>query len=172
MTTSDYWQQYSQDQPTFSAPLPAWRWEMPQRLQQTGRSGGGRPVLWGTEGTAAHGGGGGIAPAAQGGRPFDFQQAWDRSLARADRLRRQYETGEWSGSPQDYNDTIAPERSGGMDKVMNGPKQTGIRRDPGGWDPGSTPVRATPRPTNGNGNGNGMSGGVAEKVPTTVSSGW
>jgi hypothetical protein len=31
-------------------------------------------------------------------------------------------------------------------------------------------VRATPKPTNGN--GNGMSGGVAEKVPTTVSSGW
>ena len=166
MPFSDRYQQFAENsEPTFSAPLPAWQWEMPQRLQQTGRSGGGRPVLWGTEGTAAHGGGGATAPAAQGGKPFDFQQAWDRSLARAERMRRQYEgTQDWSGSPQDYEDALGPNRSGGLDKVTNGPKQTGIRRD-GGWDPGPIPVRATPRPTNGN--GNGMSGGAA-KVPSTV----
>ena len=171
MTSSDRWQQYSQDVPTFTQAQDPYVWQMPQRLQQTGRSGGGRPVLWGTEGTAAHGGGGGAAPAVQGGKPFDFEQAWRHSEERAWRMQQMYDgTRDWSGSPADYNDTISPERSGGMDKVMNGPKQTGIRRDGGGWDPGPTPVRATPTPTNGN--GNGMSGGAAQRVPTSVGGTW
>ena len=94
-----------------------------------------------------------------------FVRRWRESEARAERMRRQYEgTRDWSGSPEDYEDALGPERSGGLDKVVNGPKQAGSRKNNEGWDPGPTPVRATPRPTNGNG---GLSGGAA-KVPSTV----
>jgi hypothetical protein len=95
-----------------------------------------------------------------------FTKRWRESDARAERLRQQYETGEWNASPQDYEDVLGPERSGGIDTVTNGSKQAGKRNDEG-WDPGSVPV--PPKPTNGN--GNGLTGG-AVKVPNTVSSGW
>jgi hypothetical protein len=172
MTFSDRYDQFAENStPTFSAPLPAWQWEMPRAWQRTGRSGGGRPVLWGTAGTAGASGGGGVAPAGQGfiaeTAGDRFQKRWRESEARAERMRQQYEgTCDWSGSPQDYEDVLGPERSGGLDKVVNGPKQTGQRKDEG-WDPGSVPVR--PKPTNGN--GKGLSGGAA-KVPSTISSGW
>ena len=52
----------------------------------------------------------------------EFRRRWAQSEHRADRLRQQYEgTQSWSGSPQDYEDVLGPERSGGVDKVVNGP---------------------------------------------------
>lgn len=166
MPTSDRFGQYAEDVPTFSQALSPYQWAQPSHWLRTGRSGGGRPILAGTGGIAGVPGRAGAAPA---GKSFvsetgtdRFVRSWRESAARAERMRQQYEgTRRWSGSPQDYEDVVGPERSGGMEKVVNGPKQAGLRKNEG-WGEGSSPVPATPMPTN----GNGMSG--AAKVPTGV----
>jgi hypothetical protein len=86
--------------------------------------------------------------------------------ARADRLRRQWEGSQpWTGSPEDMEDVLGPERTGGLDAVTSGPTQAGLRKNES-WGGGpSSPVPA-PKPTNGN--GNGLSGGAARQVPTGV----
>jgi hypothetical protein len=134
MTSSDRYDQYSQDVPTFSAPLPAYEWQMPRAWQRTGRSGGARALLAGTDQTAGAWGGAGVAPrgedfmAETGGDRF--VRKWRESEHRAERMRQQYEgTRDWSGSPEDYEDVVGPNRSGGLDKVVRTQNpQTGIRR--------------------------------------------
>jgi hypothetical protein len=82
----------------------------------------------------------------------------ERSEDRADRLRQQYEgTRPWTGSHQGMNDVIAPDRSGGMGPVTNGPRQTGLRKDEP-WSP--NPVGTTPI-------GGGLSEGIAAKLSST-----
>ncbi len=96
---------------------------------------------------------------------------WDRSEERAERLRPQVQGQQpWTGSPDDYNDVIGPDRSGGMSAVTMGPRQVGIHPDGNGNDWGGAGVRAKPKPTNGN--GNGLSGGAAQKIPTEVGGNW
>jgi hypothetical protein len=177
MPFADRYDQLSQDVPTFRQPPQPYQWATPSHWQRTRLSGGGRAgVNWSDvfgSGRAARGGGAVssaqqqdlLAPTA-GDR---FVARWRASEDRADRLRQRYEgTQDWSGSPTDYNDVIGPNRSGGLAKVTSGPPQTGLRRDEG-WDPGSlSPVR--PKPTNGN--GDGLSGGVAQRIPTSVGGSW
>jgi hypothetical protein len=99
-------------------------------------------------------------------------ERWERryreSMDRAERMQQQYEgTRPWSGSSQDYEDVLGPERSGGIDKVVSGPKVAG-RRTNGDDYLGPSVVRATPKPNG----GNGLSGGAALKMPTSVGSDW
>jgi hypothetical protein len=146
MPSSDRFDQYAQDEPTFTQARDPYVWQEPSHWQ-TGRGGGGRPILMGTGGTAAAGGGGAAAPdqgfmAETGGDRFD--KRWRQSEERAARMRQQYEgTRDWNGSPQDYNDAISPPNRG-MEKVTNGPRLTGMRADGDDWDAGPSPVRAKP----------------------------
>jgi hypothetical protein len=157
---TDRFDQYAEDQPTFTQALTPYQWQEP-RAWRTGRSGGGRPVLLGTGGTAGAFGGGRASPQGKGFMADTgtdrFVRRWRESEARADRIRAQY-AGErdWTGSEDDYNDAISPDHSGGLDAVVNGPRQAGSRKDEG-WDSGS-PLRAASKPSN----GNGLSGGVAQ----------
>jgi hypothetical protein len=61
----------------------------------------------------------------------------------------------WTASPQDYEDVLGPNRSGGIETYKSGNPNTGLRKDEGG--------AARPMPSNGN--GNELSGGAAERVP-------
>jgi hypothetical protein len=72
---------------------------------------------------------------------------------------QQHYDGSWDGSPQDYEDVVGPNRSGGMETVTSGPKLAGLLKDEG-----TAGVRVPAKPNgNGNGNGNGLSGGAARR---------
>ena len=71
------------------------------------------------------------------------------------------------GSPQDYEDVLGPERSGGMEQVVtSGLRPAGLRKDEG-WGAGTAGVQGASQAER-NGNGNGLSGGAARPVPTAV----
>ena len=77
----------------------------------------------------------------------------------------------WQGSPQDMEDVLGPERSGGMEHVVRtGTPTNGLLKNEG-WGEGTAGVRVPAKP-NGNGNGNGLSGGAARPVPTGVGGNW
>ncbi len=153
---------YTLDQPktTQYIPPPApYRYRGQEREQRQG------PAVVVVPG-GGMGGGGVVSHAAPQERIGDrFEAEWRASEKRAERLRQHWEGSRaWTASPQDYEDVVGPNRSGGLEKVASGRRQTGLRKDQG-WDGGPSPVRATPN----GGNGNGLSGGPA-KVPTTVGS--
>jgi hypothetical protein len=168
MTTSDRFDQYSQDEPSWTLPPPAYKWIEPTRIRPS------RQVAMGLGGFGAApggGGGGGGAVSSTQRKAMsgdEFVNRWRHSEERADRMARQYEgTQAWQASPQDYEDVLGPERSGGMEKVTSGPKTTGLLNNEG-WGDGTAGVRVPAKPTNGN--GNGLSGGAARPVPTEVGS--
>jgi hypothetical protein len=88
-----------------------------------------------------------------------FVQRWYQSEKRARRMQREFEQPgaptPWTGSPQDYEDLVGPERSGGLDTIV------AKRPTPVPWrdHDGQAPIGAMPRPAPG-----GLSGGEA-KVP-------
>jgi hypothetical protein len=88
---------------------------------------------------------------------------WAESQERVDRIRDSL-NGRPFGHPQDYEDVLGPERSGGMKAVTSGPKLAGLLKDEG-WGTGTSGVPAKPN----GGNGNGLSGGAARQIPTGVS---
>lgn len=159
---SDKFGQYAADEPVttpgdFSYRNPVHPYTHPPRRGAAFSLGGG------TGGSG--GGGGGGAPQQQQEKPGDvFERRWRQSEGRAERIRDSLSGRPW-GHPQDYEDVLGPNRSGGLEKVTTGPRQTGLRKDEGY---GPSPVPAKPKP--GNGNGGGLSGGAAQKVPTGVGS--
>ena len=173
---TDRFDQYSEDTPTFTQAQQPYQWVEPTRSRPSRRvsmgAGGG---FGGVSSVGGGGGGGGGRVSSTQSKHMtgdEVQQRWDRSQARADRLQRQYEgTQDWSGSPQDMEDLVGPERSGGMEKVTSGPTTTGLLRRDEDWGTGTAGVRVPAKP-NGNGNGNGLSGGAARPVPTGVGANW
>ena len=97
----------------------------------------------------------------------EFQNRRRQSEESVWRTQQRYEgTRPWTGHPQDYEDVIGPNRSGGMEKVIRtGNPATGLLKDEG-WGTGTAGVPVTPKPTNGN--GNRLSGVAARPTPTGV----
>jgi hypothetical protein len=140
-------------------------WTAPTHARAPRPSGGARIIPFGQgggagAGGAARGSGGGVSAHQQAKqRAFDFEKEWRASDDRVARNRAQYEgTQPWSGSPQDYEDVVGPNRSGGIDTVVNGPRQVGLYRDDDDEGLGGVPAQPS-------GGGNDGSGGVAATVP-------
>jgi hypothetical protein len=120
-------------------------------------------------GGAPSGGGGGRALSEHQKNRMtgdEFQRRWAQSEERVWRNQQRLNGSQpWTASPQDYEDVLGPERSGGLDKIVsNGNANTGLRKNEG-WGEGTAGVPAT---SNG-GNGDGLSGGAARPIPTGVS---
>jgi hypothetical protein len=163
---TDRFDQYAEDYPSFTQAPQPYQWIEPTRSRPSRQVSMG---MGGFGGGTGAGGGGGAVSSGQPRQPMtgdEFMNRWRHSEERADRLARQYEgTQPWTGSPDDYEDVLGPERSGGLDKVAGGRNQnTGLRRNEG-WGTGTAGVPAKPT----NGNGNGLSGGAARPIPTGVS---
>ena len=161
---SDIYGQYTADQSNFSAPLPAYQWQQPQRP----RPHRGATLQFGTGAAAGGGGGGGGAPATRPG-PLDktlgerWEERYRASTERAERIRGSLDGRSW-GSPADYEDLLGPERSGGLDKIVaKTPTPSPTWRHQNGHGP--SPLTARPKPSPG-----GLSGGAA-KVPAAVATG-
>jgi hypothetical protein len=160
--------QYTQDVPTTTSTDYSYRNPQHPRLPQPGAqvmSSFGQGAAAPSDGVR----GGSTALSAQQKKSMtgeEFQRRWRESEERVWRNQQRLDgTRPWTGHPQDYEDVLGPERSGGMETVVRtGNPITGLRKDEG-WDTGTAGVPAKP---NGNGNGNGLSGGAARPIPTGV----
>src|SRR4051812_8953513 len=116
----DKWDQYTQDRPTFSGPVPAYTWE---RREQSPSPRGGMVRF----------GGGGAAPSADGGPapakgPLDpsfggkFVDRWRASAKRARRLGKEFDQTTpqpWSGHPDDFAELTDGARGGNLSAVVS-----------------------------------------------------
>jgi hypothetical protein len=153
MVTSDRFNQYTEDVPTITTSDFSYRNPQHPYIRQTPRVGTTMPLVG--AGVARGAGGGTTAHQRQKRIGDDFEAQWRQSEERADRIRQQTEGSRpWTGSPDDYNDVVAPPRDGvGISAVTMGPRQVGIHPDGNGG---------------GTGNGNGLSGGAAQTRPSSV----
>jgi hypothetical protein len=83
----------------------------------------------------------------------EFQRRWRESEERVWRNQQRLNGSRpWQASPQDYEDVLGPERSGGMETVTNGPKLAGLRKDVG--------MGGSSTPTPNGGDGDDVSSGI------------
>lgn len=165
---TDSFNQFTADDPSFTQAPQPYQWVEPTRSRPSRRVAMGLGGFAGAS-SAGSGGGGGRAVSSTQRKAMtgdEFVNRWRHSEERAWRLQQQHEGSQaWSGSPQDVEDLVGPERSGGMETVVGKrPTPSPTWRDP----EGTAGVRVPAQPS-GNGNGNGQSGGAARPVPTGVS---
>ena len=155
---TDRFEQLTADEPQWSQPPAPYQWAGPGGRTPTPSHRGasapfGQPVTTGGGGEAA------VTPAA-GERPGDvFERNWRHSEERVARLQAHREGGRSFGSPQDYEDVLGPNRSGGIDTVVShGPANTGLGRDLNGNGHAPVGARSKPSPSGGG-------PGMAKPVP-------
>ena len=167
MTTSDRFDQYAQDEPSWTLPPPAYQWVEPTRSRPS------RQVAMGLGGFArasgAGGGGGGAYRAAAKGDVGESLNRWRQSEERADRLRQQYEgpimgravrrtrRRAWAGTVGRH----------GQDCQQRN-QQAGLLKDEG-WGEGTAGVRVPAKPNGVRKRQLDWSGAAARPIPTGVS---